>query len=564
MKSTLTNPFRGQNAEPHLFDSQVSYRLDLARKRTTQYPLDSMDFILMDLERPATSRRFADFCTGDLTGRMLWFLSSTDGIDGQSDPRLKEFFERILKQKQANGLFGKMAAHASDEQPFTTECGGVGYSSNMLLFGFVAYYERTGDIRSLDAARGMVDFILSRKEQYREWLKKMNKHGIEMWITLPLAKLYRITDDQRYLDLCAMIRDSFDNLERTHAHGFGVTLRGLQLAALYSGDPSWNVKVEQFRKRIAEECEKPDGGVSEGFPDSARNEGCAIADWMVVNLQAGLLTGDDAAYDKAEHIFFNAFAFNQLDNGIFGLRSLTRHGYAIGPFEQAWCCCLHHCGIAIGEYARHAVCLRNNVVHVNLLVPGRYTVQGVTVTIHSNYPSKVSSIITVTGHQPDTQVRIRVPSCVRNASTSERRLNGTITVMLDGELGHTVEESKRGRLLKYGPLVLAPQSYFWNASQQNMEGVAPCGWGGPLMPSGIPQILLGCASDSTGFLDLKRNPERQWNHHDAGPTAWFDVPNAEVAVPVRFDTGEEMKLIFSPLCSATSYMAFFETPIVFK
>ena len=118
--------------------------------------------------------------------------------------------------------------------------------------------------------------------------------------------------------------------------------------------------------------------------------------------------------------------------------------------------------------------------------------------------------------------------------------------------------------MKYGPLVLAPQSYFWNASQQNMEGVAPCGWGGPLMPSGIPQMRLSAASDSTGFLDLKRNPERQWNHHDAGPTARFHVPNAEVAVPVRFETGEEMELIFSPLCSATSYMAFFETPIVFK
>jgi hypothetical protein len=256
MKATATGGLRVENAEPRLFDCQISYRLDLARKRATQYPLDSMDFILMDLERPPTSRRFADFCTGDLTGRMLWFLSSTDGVDGQSDPRLKELFERILKQRQPNGLFGRPAGQISKAEPFTTECGGVGYCSNMLLFGLAAYYERTGDLRALEAACGMVDYIWSRGEQYRGWLEAKNrKHAIEMWITHPLARLYRITGDRRYLEICGWIRDAFDGLEKTHAHGLGTTLRGLQLAALYSGDPSWNKKVESLRKRIAAECE---------------------------------------------------------------------------------------------------------------------------------------------------------------------------------------------------------------------------------------------------------------------------------------------------------------------
>jgi hypothetical protein len=560
-----TPSVHAENAVPLLFESQVSCRLDLARKRTAQYPLDSMDFILMDLERPPTSRRFADFCTGDLTGRLLWFLSSTDGIDGQSDPRLRELFERILKQRQSNGLFGKPAAQLDVTQPFTDKCGGVGYSSNMLLFGFVAYYAQTGDLRSLQAACGMVEFILTRKHLYREWLgARKGKPCIEMWITHPLARLYRITGDRRYLDLCATIRDSFDRIEGTHSHGLGTTLRGLQLAALYSGDMSWNERVEQFRKRIALEFATADGGVSESYPESARNEGCSIADWMVVNLQAGLLMGDDTAYEMAEHIFYNAFAFNQLDNGIFGLRQLTRNGYGIGPFEQAWCCCLHHCGTAIGEYARHAVCLRNGAVHVNLLVPGRYTVQGITVTIRSNYPSGVHSIVTVTGQTPDTEVRVRVPSCVRNATKTERRQNDEITIVLNGEIGHTVEESRKGRVLKYGPLVLAPQSYFWSPLHRSMDDAVPCGWGGPIMPAGFPKMLLDGLADSNGFLKLKKNPERLWNHYDAGPTARFHVRDAEVGVPVRFDSGEEMELVFTPLCSATSYLVFCETPIVFK
>lgn len=553
------------NAVPQLFESQLLRRLDLARKRSAQYPLDSIDFILMDLERPDGSRRFADFCTGDLTGRMLWFLSSTDWLTSSPDPRLKDLFERILKQKQPNGLFGRMAAQPDEINPFTSECGGVGYSSNMLLFGFVAYYERSGDERSLEAARGMAEFILTRKKQYSVWLaSKKNRHSTDMWITLPLAELFRITGDRRYLDLCALIRDSFDNLKGTHSHSFGTTLRGLQRAALYSGDPVWNEKVERFRKRITQECERPDGGVAESYLESARNEGCSIADWMVINLQAGLLTGDEKAYEKAEYIFYNAFAFNQLDNGMFGLRKLTLHGYASGPFEEAWCCCLHHCGVAMGEYARHAVCLRNDTVCVNLLVPGQYVIGAITVTINSQYPSELNSVITVTGHSPDTRVNVRIPGCAANAAMTEQRHADEIRIEMTGELGHTVEACKDGRILKYGPLVLAPQTYAWNPLERSTADAVPEGWGGPVMPPGLPEMLVDGLADSRGFLALNHKPQRMWNRFDSGPAAPFHVWNAEVGVPVRFDSGEKMELVFNPLCSATSYMGFYETPFIFK
>ena len=44
-----------------LGESQVNFRLGLARQRTRTYPLDSMDFIMMDLERRTTT-------TGTRTG----------------------------------------------------------------------------------------------------------------------------------------------------------------------------------------------------------------------------------------------------------------------------------------------------------------------------------------------------------------------------------------------------------------------------------------------------------------------------------------------------------------
>jgi len=99
-KVTLSNPLLSQ--------SQTKFRLGLVRQRTRTYPLDSMDFIMMDLERPEGHHRHAYQCAGDLTGRLLEFLSHAEGVDGQHDERLPELFERILRQRRPSGLFGRI------------------------------------------------------------------------------------------------------------------------------------------------------------------------------------------------------------------------------------------------------------------------------------------------------------------------------------------------------------------------------------------------------------------------------------------------------------------------
>ncbi len=77
--------------------------------------------------------------------------------------------------------------------------------------------------------------------------------------------------------------------------------------------------------------------------------------------------------DKAERIFWNALAFNQWINGSFGLRCITPNGYGMHELHEAWCCCVHHAGMAMTEYARHAVTLGNQTVRINLLVAGHGT-----------------------------------------------------------------------------------------------------------------------------------------------------------------------------------------------
>ena len=136
--------------QPSLAPSQLSFRLGLARTRSSAYPMDSMDFIMMDLERPEGCSRHAHWCTGDLTGRLLEFLSCAEQVDGKSDPRLDALFERILKQRRPSGLFSRyhdQATNASEEH--------FRAGSGRLFPGVIRYYELTGDDRALQAAEGL-------------------------------------------------------------------------------------------------------------------------------------------------------------------------------------------------------------------------------------------------------------------------------------------------------------------------------------------------------------------------------------------------------------------------
>lgn len=52
-----------------------------------------------------------------------------------------------------------------------------------------------------------------------------------------------------------------------------------------------------------------------------------MADWLMLNLNHGAITGDGEAYDHAERILWNALAFSQWITGSFGMRSTMPGGY---------------------------------------------------------------------------------------------------------------------------------------------------------------------------------------------------------------------------------------------
>jgi hypothetical protein len=551
---------------PVLGTSQLGFRLGLARTRTAAYPLDSLDFIMIDLERPEGSSRHASWCTGDLTGRLLEFLSISEGVDGKSDPRLGALFERILKQRRPSGLFSRFHDRSGGPPEGHFLAG-----SGRLFPGLVRYHELTGDSRALDAATGLAARLWSVRDAWRKHLQATSCRVIEAWVSEPFARLSAIDPDPRWLQFCGMIRDYLGPCDvPCHSHGYQSTLRGLQAASLLTGDLSWNEKPERMRRMIIERhFETADGCICESFPHSSRNEGCSIADWLILNLNAGLILDDDAAYDKAEHVFWNALSFNQWITGCFGHRALTSFGYGM-PLEEAWWCCVHEAGMAMSEMARHVVTARNGTLRVNFLITGRYTVplhggKEAVITIVTDYPAKAEATINVAGAPASMPVRVRVPGCVRGATVSKAQDGQNARITFKGRLGHRIEPWGPGVVLTYGPLILVPASYgFGSEKLTEADRKAPAGYVPDSLPSGVPAILPGCSPDADGFLALEPGPLPDWSYWDEGPRSRTSVAGASVTVPARLADNKTAPLRFTPMTYNTSCLTLCETPVVLR
>ena len=394
---------------------------------------------------------------------------------------------------------------------------------------------------------------------------------IEAWVTEPMARLYGITREQRYLDFVGMINEHLGNCDAgCHAHGFMSTLRGLQVAALVTGDHAWNEKPEANRRMIIQQrFEMPDGCTPEAFPRSRRNEGCSIADWLMLNLNAGLLTGDDAAYDKAERILWNALALNQFITGGFGQRGFAPNGYGVVPLEEAWWCCVHDAGMAMSDYARHAVTFRDGAIRVNFLIPGQYALplpggREAHVTIVTRYPSAAEATIEAQNVPAEMAVKLRVPACIHAPNVTETRDADRVRITLQGRLGHRIEECHPGVMLTYGPLILTASTYFWDApGRGSSRGRRSAGLHSRKRSAGHARAQGRQPGRRRRVPATPRAPLPVWSYFDEGPGARCWVEGSAVNVPVKFANGEVRELRFAPLCYNTSNLTLCETPLVF-
>ena len=186
------------------------------------------------------------------------------------------------------------------------------------------------------------------------------------------------------------------NAGRTmHGHHSLSLCRGLIDLARVTGDKQYLQKVEDYLAWCRDK-QTASGGVPESMQDSKQDEGCGLADWIVVNLMMYPLTGDDRYLDAAEHTLVNHFFMNQFHTGGFGHRSFFQEIVG-GKDWQGWggqfgsenpgCCSLWG-QWGLGQVGRFIVTQSPDTISVNLYPSAEITLpnRGVRLQITSDFP----------------------------------------------------------------------------------------------------------------------------------------------------------------------------------
>lgn len=547
MKNTL-------NFEPRLAESQLRYRIEIAEKRLQSFPLDKLDFILVDMEHPEGRERHAHQCHTDLSGRTIEFLSSAHSVlEKKDDYWLDSIVGRIILKKPSRLMLRRMMVYYK-------------YSNNYEAYRYIELVCEEM-FALLDSCTSDEEYVEKRNKEITDGIMERCPCDIE-----PIVFMYEMTGNEKYLKLARLEAKVMKiSVDKAHSHSELTVMRSLQKAAIVTGDESWVENVNKCRKEIIDrQMPYADGSIPEGFPKSFRTEGCSIADWIMLNLQYGRMYDDAEAYDMAEHSLWNAMFFNQYVTGGFGHRDYAYRGYTTS-LEEAWWCCTQTCGLAMCEFARHAVQLVDGNIKVNYLIPGTFTLKAnghdIRVTITTLFPEKFDAVIRVEGAS-DLDLTVRIPYYVKHGNVTKRNAtDGSVYYNVSGRLGHYVEPREDGYSFKYGPLLLASMLANWLQTPPKVDidtSNAPEGYIREAVVANKSYAILD-KPDEDGFFDIcAKGHNPTWLCFDDGNGSHFGTHNVAPAyIELLLADGKKEKLFLQPMMYQTSALILNNVATVF-
>nr|MCU0781890.1 glycoside hydrolase family 127 protein [Akkermansiaceae bacterium] len=345
-------------------------------------PFDSLPWLRADLTGEQASpsdnagwghvlfRPFKDF-SGDISGRFIEIMALDSRGDLGVHPAFRGLLEEVSRQQRPGGYFCASGT-INWQQPIDYD--GKGDLNNWgrmmpalwgnarLLCGLVETMRAfPADTSIAKAARGLGDFYIAmlprfndpaRIAEYRAAGSYAAGH-VTCWFPAMegLVKLGNLTGEEKYLDAAKAIAEfyeKFDTIPIDHAHGMLCNQVALLLLFEATKDGSYLTKVE---KRWSELVDggyiNPAGGILEKCKvNFSRDEGCAIVDWLRLNLALARVTGNTRYWAMAERTLHNHFLQNQTTKGGFGHRGVRCDDHGVCGFdrdiaEATWCCSYH-------------------------------------------------------------------------------------------------------------------------------------------------------------------------------------------------------------------------------
>jgi DUF1680 family protein len=352
---------------------------------------------------------------GDQIGRWLSVLHVAEGYGWTpAVEQRRAVAEAVLPHQTKEGNFGPPASATSDDIKLLS-------GNCFALRGLMDAYADTHDPRYLDAARKMGRYFEKLAPQW-ETRSEGKLHEFYGHCLDGLVALYEQGGDRWALDLAERIAP---HAGRTaHAHHSLSLCRGLIDLALLTGKKEYLDKVEDYLA-WCRESQTATGGLPEMMPQHSEDEGCTLADWVVVNLMMYQATGQERYLDDAEHTLVNHFFFNQFHTGGFGHLGYSQEIVG-GKDWQGWegqfgsenpgCCSLWG-QWGLGQTGSYIVTQTADAVSVNLYPSAEINLpeRGVQLAISSDFPRMTKACLLVKCDKPQSfSLALRIPTWTRS------------------------------------------------------------------------------------------------------------------------------------------------------
>ena len=304
-------------------------------------------------------RQFTNF-SGDVSGRFLEVASLTSPVGGMLPETLPAMLATVADYQQPDGHFGA-AVNWQNAGEVMKQGTPVLWGNARLLVGLVTAYETFKEPKMLATARRLGDFYVNtadllcdpaREKEFRAAKNYFSGFDVCYYPAVEaLARLYLVTQDRRYLGVAERMAAGFsawDRLPLPHTHGNLCVQYGRLLLYEITGKADYLTVVEKRWEEMHNGGYVwPNGGVGEKFnPKSDRDEGCAEADWLRLNLRLWADTGKARYLDAAGRLLHNEYVANQFPTGGYGHRKLECDAAGLDalrkPHQEAtWCCSFH-------------------------------------------------------------------------------------------------------------------------------------------------------------------------------------------------------------------------------
>jgi len=358
-----------------ILGGEVGAAADATFTRFRSAPFDSLAWLRADLTGEKASefddkwghaqRRPYKNYSGDISGRFIEIMAMHSRGATEVHPALKELLAEVPKLQRPGGYF--CASGIIDWQKPIDYRGNDSimlpalWGNARLLCGLVEACRAFNDPTLLATARKLGDFYVEVLPRFTDPARMAEYKGGDTYAAgypicyFPamegLVKLHQITSEKKYLDTAitmAAFYKSFDHLPIDHAHGMLCNQVSLLLLYEMTKDAQYLDRVEKrWDDLVKGGYIDPAGGILEKCRITWNvDEGCALADWLRLNLELARVTGKARYWDMAERTLHNHFLQNQTPQGGFGHRDMICDkdgvvGFGSHIMESTWCCTFH-------------------------------------------------------------------------------------------------------------------------------------------------------------------------------------------------------------------------------